>query len=328
MNNYEQKTTTVHVTENLKSDILFVIDDSEGMASKQEKLANKNRMEFFLNMVDELDYRIAFTTTSHHKGGLLKIKYSRYDGSFVYDESDGSPYTGKTRYVLKKPLEGSWVYNDQVVSEATLLGDTILSAGTGGSGDEQGILASYKAIERRGEYPFNDFFRDDAPLSIILISDEDENGRGQNLKVTPREFKEFFESVWPEKPLKFHSIITEWGAICSIYYPFLDTQDGAGYVGQAYKELSWITGGLILSICESSYIRHLERIGESIRNIRKTISLECEPRDEDRDGDVKDDIRLPAALQGLEFSLQGRELKFTSDVPLGTHTIVYSCDKS
>ena len=316
IDNYEQKTSTVHVTENLKSDILFVIDNSGSMIEEQRELADK--IDGFLNIVDELDYHIAFTTTSHHKGGFLKIKHSRNRRGFVYVESDGTPYTGETRYVLKKPLEGSWVYNDQVVSEATLLGDTILSAGTDGSGNEKGILASYKAIERRDTYPFNDFFRDEAPLSIILISDEDENSEGRNINYTPQEFKVFFEGVWPGKRLKFHSIIKPDRSRCR----------QAEHVGHRYKELSELTSGLVLPICAESYAEHLGHIGESIRNLHKTIPLECEPRDEDRDGDVKDDIRLPAALQGLDFSIQGRELQFTSDVPLGTHKIVYSCDKS
>ena len=316
IDNYEQKTGAIHVTENLQSDILFVIDNSGSMKEEQRELADK--IEGFLNIVDELDYHIAFTTTSHHKGGFLKIKHSRNRRGFVYVESDGTPYIGETPYVLKKNLEGLWTNHErtQVYSEAELLGDTILSAGTGGTSNEKGILASYKAIERRSEYPFNDFFRAEAPLSIILISDEDDDSNGLNH--TPQEFKVFFESVWPGKRLKFHSIIKPDRSRCS----------KAAQVGHRYKKLSELTSGLVLPICAASYTDHLGHIGESIRNIHKTIPLECEPRDEDRDGDVKDDIRLPAALQGLEFSLQGRELKFTSDVPLGTHTIVYSCDRS
>ena len=318
IDNYEQKTSTVHVTENLKSDILFVIDNSGSMKEEQRELADK--IDGFLNIVDELDYHIAFTTTSHHKGGFLKIKHSRNRRGFVYVESDGTPYTGETPYVLKKNLEGRWTNHEgtQVYSEVELLGDTILSAGTDGSGNEKGILASYKAIERRDTYPFNDFFRDEAPLSIILISDEDENSEGRNINYTPQEFKVFFEGVWPGKRLKFHSIIKPDRSRCR----------QAEHVGHRYKELSELTSGLVLPICAESYTEHLGHIGESIRNVHKTIPLECEPRDEDRDGDVKDDIRLPAALQGLDFSIQGRELQFTSDVPLGTHKIVYSCDKS
>ena len=320
---YEQKTVTIHVTENLKSDILFVMDDSMSMIEEQRELADK--IEGFLNVVDGLDYHIAFTTTSHHEGGLLKIVHNgkSFVKSFVYDESEGVLSPGRTHYVLKKKLEGSWVSDDQVVSEAEILRDTILSSvertlARVYSPYEKGLLSSYKAIERRSEYPFHDFFRDEAPLSIILISDDDENENSPGLTdYTPQEFKEFLEEVWPEKRLEFHSIIK----------PDISSCPEASHIGHRYKELSELTSGLVLPICAESYTEHLGHIGESIRNVHKTISLECEPRDEDGDSDVKNDIRLPASLQGMDFSLQGLELKFTSDVPLGTHTIVYFCDK-
>ena len=50
-----------------------------------------------------------------------------------------------------------------------------IQMGIGGSGNERGINAAYRAVERAATPGVNrDFFRPNAKLAVVLISDEDE----------------------------------------------------------------------------------------------------------------------------------------------------------
>jgi len=118
-------------------DILFVVDNSCSMATKQTNLMNN--FSSFINIFTSAgaNYRIAFITTDD----------SRFIGSAYVTSSSTDP-----------------------ISEAISL---ISSIGTTGSAYEKGILQAYNATQLAGDAGiYSGFLRNNARFVLIFISDE------------------------------------------------------------------------------------------------------------------------------------------------------------
>lgn len=318
---------------NKKVDILIVDDNSGSMSYEQKSMAN--RMSTFLSQLKGLDWRVAITTTDPKHASL-----------------------GDGRLLEMKGLSGQYYITSGMDHNMAqkILGDTIQRKETGNS-SEQGIYVTYRAIERglgimdtassqscyshckkpskyasakeKQKYeeckrqvvknPNAEFFRDDASLAVIIISDENESGRG--FKNKPENLLKFVNQVWPKKLFNYHSIVTRTGdKVCLKGH-------GATY-GTTYEFMSKLTGygteggSIIGSVCEKDYGSQLSGISASCQKMQKVIQLKCAPL-----GNVNSSVRIQ--LNGSPYSgayqVQGDRLVFTNYLPNGHYNLQYRC---
>lgn len=130
-------------------DVLFVIDNSCSMEEEQRALRQSfpEFMTYFLG--SGLDYHVGVVSTD--------MDWSNRDaGVLIGDSSGGSSY-----------IDPSYSEEDAVASFSDRA-----SLGTMGSGTEKGKDAAWAALVSNVDTANAGFYRDDADLSVIVISDE------------------------------------------------------------------------------------------------------------------------------------------------------------
>ncbi|MBN8536771.1 MAG: hypothetical protein J0M15_06940 [Deltaproteobacteria bacterium] len=285
-------TQEVDVNDYKKVDILFVIDNSGSMQYEQQSMAQRTSQ--FLSILTGLNYQLAVTTTDPRDinlgdGRLIPIK------------------NGNGRYIIDSSQE--------VATAQTQLSQTLQRPETG-SGSEQGIRAVYRSVERynNNESNMRSFMRSDSQLAVVLISDEDESDN--TTKNDPQALLNLIHSSWSgQKRFSFHSIITRPGdTACRSTY-------GATY-GERYSILSNLTGGIIGNVCEMDYANQVRGVAEGIRNLLKTLTLQCAPLEGYPITISKNGVVINPA-----FIVEGVNLKFNAELEPGKYSVQYSCLK-
>lgn len=304
--NIRQVTKSIPVTSNHKADILIVIDNSGSMAPEQLNMAQ--RFSSFLDTLKNLDWQLAIVTTD------VDLDSPKRDGRFL--ELTGLPGS----YIISSSM------NPITANEA--FAKTIQRSPSEGSGNEQGIAATYRAIERSRDAtktvnaPNISFFRPEAALAVLVVSDANEtNSLGTQLRNIPQNLFNLVQTTWPNKPFLFHSIIVKSGDTAC-----LAVSGNEGY-GVSYEQLSTLTGGIIGNVCEGNYSSQLSRMGTAVTELIKSVTLPCAPLDTNRDG--KPDILFQLGNGGAPpgFTLDGLKLTFDSFLPAGQNQIIYTCLK-
>lgn len=288
-----QLSQSIRVNDYKKVDILFVIDNSGSMAYEQKNMAS--RVSNFLSVIRGLDYQVAITTTDP------RASVSWGDGQLL-------PFS---------PAVGSII--DSSIAEATaqdLIGKTLQRPETG-SGSEQAIFATYRVIDRyaNNEPNHRRLFREGAQFAVINISDEDESANGP--KNDPESLiNQIHDTFGGQKTFSFHSIITKPGDTqCKSTY-------GATY-GERYAKLSNLTGGIIGSVCEQDYAAQVSGIAQGVRDLLKTMTLQCQPLTSGYSISIKKDGQSYAGT----FRVDGVNLVFDSELSPGNYVVDYRCLK-
>lgn len=284
-------------------DILMVIDNSGSMAFEQKNMAD--RFDAFIDQLQGLDWRVAIITTDVSKNEALR------DGRLIaFDGLKGKTF-----------VDSSMNINDVKVTFA----NTIQRPETG-SGYEQGVKATYRAIERsQSSDPVNlankSFFRSSAALSIILVSDADETPKGYStIKNDPRQLLAKIKTIWPQKSVSFHSIVVK-----SEDNTCLSVNENESY-GKTYELAASLTNGIVGTVCAEDYGQQLQVIGQTTRDAVNTLTLHCKPVDANQDGQVDIEIIGPNGQRVLQgFHLSEAQVKFDNLLPVGRTTARYSC---
>ena len=179
-----------------KADILFVVDNSCSMEEEQADLSS-NAQDFVDTLVAAgTDFQISVITTDSPEPVVSTITSDEYSA-------------GKD------------------LSDAVMVG-------TSGSPFEMGQEMARRALEPTGPLG-RGFAREDATLSIVVISDENDYS-----PLTELEYYDFFMSIKDEELFFFHSVVGVG------IYPGCTIE-----VGDRYLDQSWYTGGSSLDICAS-----------------------------------------------------------------------------
>lgn len=302
---YKDNTKFVSVNEIAeKVDILVVIDNSGSMRYEQASMAN--RFDSFIDQLQSLDWRVAITTTD--------MQYPSRDGA------DGKLLGfGNNRVFLSK--------DDGVQSAKTMFGQTIQRS-ENGSGNEQGIHATYKALERALNPSDNNskFLRSQAGLAVIVVTDADETPSGGKNNKGPKNYgdnlRNFVAATFPSKAFKFHSIIVKPDDTACLKYAGSNNED----YGKEYFNLSTNTNGIVGSVCETDYSAQLKEMGQSTAELVKNISLDCAPVDSDKDG--KPDITIVDLMtqkQVTDYTVNGNQVSLVQALPIGQYKVDYRC---
>ncbi len=197
-------------------DVLFIIDNSCSMGYEQFALEDYSPDIVDLFTQNDIDWHLGAISTDMldptHQGRL------RDDGVYRWiDENTPDPQT--------------------VFSAMVLLGTT-------GHYDEEGFAAAMAAHDTHGSGYNAGFFRPDAQLSMVVLSDENDFS-----PVTPTDFANWMTQLRPTPTeLSFNSIV---GPI-----PLCET---AVSVSPDYLEVTALVGGVEWSICDVRYDRAMRR---------------------------------------------------------------------
>ncbi len=311
-NNIRQVTQNINVTVNNKADILIVIDNSGSMKIEQQNMAA--RFATLIDQLSSLDWRVAIVTTD------VSADADKKDGRFLkFDNTD-----------LVSPTDVYFIHSGMNNTAAkAAFGKTIQRPPSEGSGKEQGIAASLRAIQRSQDAasitasdPNRSFFRNDAVLNVVVITDANETPTNGTLpQNTPQFWFNSVRTLWPTKPFSYSSIIVRSGDTAC-----LNTAGNEGY-GTSYEKLSQLTSGVIGSVCAADYGSQLTQMGQAVVNLRRTVSLTCPPVNQNKNGTLLDDI-LVTLESGNNLgvaSVSGQTLTVVNDFPAGTHRLDYWC---
>jgi hypothetical protein len=132
--------------------------------------------------------------------------------------------------------------------------------GTGGSGDERGRRAAWLALTDPLKSSFNNgFYREDASLNVIVISDENDSSGAEP---TRNEFINFMTTLKEDPELVTFSAIVGPVGGC----PTADS-------GTEYLSVSEAVGGITESICASDWEPVLEELGLQAAGLRREYFL-------------------------------------------------------
>lgn len=286
-----------------KVDLLVVMDNSRSM--EYEQLSISNRFSSFIDQLVNIDWQLAIITTDVLGDAQMK------DGRFIR-------FTNTDKFFLSS--------KDDINASKRIFSETI-RIGSNGDTDEQAIKATYRALERSLNARDDNrlFIRDDAALAVIIVSDADETlpfNQPATFKNDPSRLLSFIESNWPQKKVRFHSIIVKDGDESCLRDPN-DINEGYGLT---YARLSQMTGGIVGSVCEQDYGRQLSSIGNSTQALIKEYTLKCAPQDTDNDGVVNLVVEnLTTGVQIKNFKVQSNTIIFDKPLESGNFKVEYYC---
>jgi hypothetical protein len=209
-------------------DILFVIDNSCSMNQNQTALSNN--FDTFMNVFQSsgVDYHIGFITTDSAtmQGGLITTATA-----------------------------------DPVAAVVQIIADI----GTSGSTNERGMYFAYNALQTGYDFgPGSIFWRNDAKLIVIFISDEDDSS-----STTPTTFKTYTVAVKGGADyVTAHAVAGDYPGGCT-------TNGGAAEAYEYYTIVGYLNG-TFLSICQDDWGTPLEILAnDSILKTSFTLTREA-----------------------------------------------------
>lgn len=242
-------------------DVLFVIDNSGSMAEEQKNL--RDNFESFMRYFTDsgLDYHVGVVSTD--------MDNRQESGRLISD--------GSTRYID----------NTSTAQAAVASFRERANLGTMGSPDERGKDAAYTALTKESSTTNAGFYREEAVLSIVVISDE----RDYSRNVSVAEFVSWMNSLKPEDEQTWFSSIVGPKGGCST------AEEGVGYL-----EVTRQVGGVDFSICESDYSSVLEELGMQAAGLKREFFLSVVPAPET--------ISVSVTTEGEEDSFKDSEWSY------------------
>ncbi|MFO0723398.1 MAG: choice-of-anchor D domain-containing protein [Myxococcota bacterium] len=225
-----------------KVDILWIIDDSGSMSEEQQALGSNIASFLQYASAQQIDYQMAVTTTD------------------VDNPAESGHFLGVAGNLIVTP-------NTQPSPESVFAQNA--DRGTNGSGFEQGLQGAYLALSNPLIFTSNaGFLRQDAVLSIIAISDEEDQSPG-----TVDFFINFFLSI---KGFRNTNLFT-FSSIVGDHQTGCNSPSGNAQAGERYIETSNRTGGVFQSICTADWSRALEDLSTTAFGFKSRFFLSNQP---------------------------------------------------
>lgn len=301
---------------NKQVDFLIVFDDSNSMLPDLQKLAAG--LGSFVSSLENsnLDWQMCMTTTR------------------TLDVS-GIPTWGKSySWIGYTPPAG---YPDTILRKGTSNLDNIftntvnsLTIGGPGSGDERAIKAAFEHFKKGvpGANNSNGCYRQNAAVSVILVSNEDERSIGGDpAKLKPTDAADSYQPLETEDlPANliaqaqnsfgqnvhfiFNSIIVmPEDSACEAQQD--SKSSSPSHPGFTYSMLSNLTYGGIGSVCDSNFASSLNTFRDKIVNSLSDLTLSCDPKSN----------TMKVSINGNLFTnyiIAGNTIKFKTPLIEGT----------
>jgi len=209
------------------------VDNSPSMQDEQNNLANN--FSSFISIIEqsEVDYQIGVISTDMelfgHQGAL-----------------QGSP-----KIIVRSPDAASQFANN-------------VRVGTGGAGNEQGLLAAYTALTDPLISGGNaGFLRQGGALAIIFVSDENDHSFGKI---------EFYQRIFEQ----MKGIGNENRVIAAAIVGDQPNGCGGAQAGTRYHQTVQVVGGSIGSICSTDFSVTLNQLGLTVAGLSRKFTLSDE----------------------------------------------------
>lgn len=258
-----------------KVDVLFVVDNSSSMGEEQTALAQNFplMMEYFLE--SGLDFHIGMVATdvlqSQYRGKLRS--YNGPDGLISYIDTDTT---------------------DPLVAFSAFAASLGTITGT----PESGRAAAYQMLEINRNIPRNEgFYRDEAELHIIFVSDtyDNSNDLPADTRISQQEFMAWAANLKnPVDRTTMHAIVQVPTNLTNCVGW---TRPGVDYISYANT-----TGGVVQSICEDDWGPALDSLGLQTTGLRQEFFLTRLPVITPMTIEVR--VRFPATESQQEITLQ------------------------
>ena len=333
-----------------KMDIIIVSDNSASMSFEQAKMGS--RMISFLDVLvmKSVDYRIGVITTDvetatnkpraiNGNGALQNGKLIQFtNGAYYITPSTGSLDSQKD--LLAKAVQRKETDQCETLIKTQAANSVNRNTTEARNAyyencptpDERPIYAAALSLKNNSS-----FFRSDAGLAYVIISDEDELSYGHIKTSTPSVWDAYALEDWdmPEKlvsyaksikgsqPFEVSAIVVKPGDnVC------LETQrdqlfgEGNGQFGKVLMSLVTQTSGIPGSVCANDYGSQLEDMGRSIGDKIKNVELKCSNPTDFVLKIVSGTSTRPT------YTINGSTLIFDQVLPVGIKLkAVYTCTK-
>lgn len=289
-----------------KVDLLVVVDNSRSMRADQDKLSREFRS--FVSQLSDADYRIAVTTTDTSSPGFENTPGYWGNLDLIVD-------TGKN-YISKKDSNPEELFSYIINRPETASCDQSKGQQDCASFDERPLAAIKMAIDKR-EAINRGFFREDADLAILIISDEDETEFPDGSYFSAQDLVSHISSEFSDtkKTLGFVIAIRDQDQNC-FDTQALDTVTGALAVSYGIRigELADITGGFKVNICNENFGGDLKQISEFVKKELLPLKVKLPPTVEE--DTIKVSIILPSGKPfDFKTEVKGGELRVTPTPP-------------
>ncbi|MCA9493145.1 MAG: hypothetical protein KC621_24610 [Myxococcales bacterium] len=210
-------------------DVLWTIDNSCSMSNEQDNLAEN--FPFFMDYFEGsgLDFHVGVVSTD--------LDNPNQNGKL---QSGGSGYK----------------YIDIDTASPITVFQMMATMGTFGSGNEKGLGASFRALEENRDTFNAGFYRDEASINNIVISDEADHTPAAI--ITQPEFIDWYDGLKRETDMRSFSCIV--------------TMNGYG-AGTAYMGVTNQIGGIIWDIESEDWSDVLERLGIQASGLKREYFL-------------------------------------------------------
>lgn len=289
-----------------KVDILFVVDNSGSMFVEQVKMANA--FPYFLSGLElnNLDYRIAITTTdvisnNNPEKSLGGLSAGSLQNGRLIKFPDGKLFLDSSSANIENQFRAT------IQRQETLDCETFnFESAKCPSGDERGIYAATLAVKRNE----GNFFRTGSHIATVFLSDEDERGQGfygpSFLAPTAGDYpttlvRSVFEDLGASHSMSSHAIVVTNNTCKNSQLYQVNNENILAYIGYFYMHLanpnneSWLNPGLTLgdfssqklvpgtigNICNSNYTQELGSIRNTLVQVSSLYTskkdLDCRP---------------------------------------------------
>ncbi len=193
----------------------------------------------------------------------------------------------------------------------------MVAVGTSGSGIEMGLEAAYMAFtEPNLSGTSAGFLREDANLSFIFVSDEDDSSPNN-----VDHYLRFMSELKGEEAYRDHSLMNISSVVGDTPPEFegdpsCATESGLGWYGQRYVDLSTRTEGLLESICDEDFSPLVSRLGLTLSGLLVEFELSEPCRDDTLEVslyETADDASFVKTLErdvDYEYVLERNSIRF------------------
>ncbi len=280
MENIHQVDTSLQIQRPIV-DILWVVDNSCSMADEQNSLTGNFPAfaDFFVG--SGLDYHIGVTSTD-------------IDGN--YNGSKGKLVTSS-----------GYKYIDPYTVDPVGVFTSMATLGISGSGSEKGIGATYMVLETHRDTINAGFYRDEAALHTIVISDEPDYTPAS--LITQDEFINWYDDLKDEQGKTFSSIV--------------DKSDGGDYL-----TVTRAIGGIERDITSEDWPLMLEQLGLQAAGLRTEYFLTQLPIVDTIEVAVDDVSGAHLVFQTTDwtYSTTRNSITFLTYIPESLSTVIVEYD--
>ena len=278
-----------------KIDILVIKDVSTSMSLEQRKMGE--RLSSFLGSLQGRDYQLGVTTTEPTG------KNFRTDGKLI------NLYGSTQKVITPNTANAEKLFFDTMTKEHYRCS---LDSQCVKSSTEEPLRATMLALDLKDK-DNKGFFRSDANLAVVVLSDEDERGSRTSKSTTPDQVVNQFKKHFPKDKLMafFGVVVIPGDKECLDMQNDQSIGNEARY-GTAVAELAKLTEGTLGSICDADYGPSLKAISDRMNTLIDTLELNELPQPDS----VK--VRFTPSSSRVRFRVEGKRVIFEAAPPRGT----------